>query len=229
MTRHGRYNRWKKCHGFTLIEVALVLGITGLVIGGVWYAAAKVQRSAAINAAADQLYQIVENVRAVYNSRPGIFTDNTAAPGCGAASFNSRLSCQGAFPVDLTGGAGNFAFHAWDLAVVNGSVQIEPVDNLLNNAAAATPGASSFGVRYVNLPTDVCTVLAAQHSTPDDRIRLKAMLFRDNGGAINSSYTTLDWGGALTLPVSPSAAAAACQNAAGAGNTATLEWVFMLR
>lgn len=229
MTRHGGFTRRYKRHGFTLIEVALVLGITGLVIGGIWYAAAKVKRSAATNVAADQLYQIVENVRAVYNSRPGIFTDNTAAPGCGVASFNSRLSCQGAFPVDLTGGAGNFAFHAWDRAAANGSVQIEPVDNLLNNGASAAPGVSSFGVRYVNLPTDVCTVLAAQHSTPDERIRLKAMIFRDNGGAVSSSYTTLDWGGALTLPVSPSAAAAACQNAAGVGNTATLEWVFMLR
>lgn len=229
MTRRGGIIMAKKRNGFTLMEVALVLGITGLVVGGVWYAAAKVQRSAAINAAADQLYQIVENLRAVYNSRPGIFTDNTAAPACGVANFNSRLSCQGVYPVDITGGAGNFAFHAWAQGVANGSVQIEPMDNLLNNAAAAAPGASSFGVRYINLPTDVCTVLAAQHSIPDERLRLKAMLFRDNGGAVSSSYTTLDWGGALTLPVSPSAAAAACQNAAGVGNTATLEWVFMLR
>lgn len=215
--------------GFTLIEAAITLGIAGLVVGAVWYGAARVQRSAAVNTAADQLYLIADNVRGIYNSRQGIFTDNTAAGGCGAANFNSRLSCQGAYPVDMTGGAGNFAFHAWDTAVANGSVQVEPVDNALDNSAAVAPGVTSFGISYLNLPIDVCIALAAQHTVPDDRLKLKAVIFRDNGGAIDSSHTTPDWGGANALPVSPTAAVAACRNAAGAGNTATLEWVFMLR
>ena len=215
--------------GFTLIETALVFGVMGLIVGGVWYAAASVHRHAAINTAADHLYQIVENVRGIYGSRPGIFTDNTAAVGCGAANFNSRLSCQGAYPVDMTGGPGNFAYHVWDLAAANGSVQVEPMDNALSNAAVAAPGVTSFGVSLLNLPVDVCVELAALHSVPDARLKLKAVIFRDNGGAISSSYTTTDWGGALSLPVTPTAAVAACQNAAGVGNVATLEWVFMLR
>lgn len=187
------------------------------------------QRSAGINAVGDQLYQIADNVRGIYNSRQGIFTQNTAVTGCGAANFNSRLSCQGAYPADMTGGPGNFAFHAWDRTAANGSVQVEPVDNALDNSAAVGPGVTSFGVSFLNLPVDVCIELAARHTTPDERLKLKAVIFRDAGGAIDSSYTTPDWGGANALPVTPTAAVAACRNAAGGGNVATLEWVFMLR
>lgn len=225
------YRRSPKRRGFSLLEVAIVVAIAGFVVSGLWFVASKVQRNVAINTATDQLYQIVENIRAIYISRPGIAVDGTALAGCGAANFHSRLSCQGAFPADMIqGGPGGFAFHGWDLATAGGSVLINPI--LIDFSAPAASLSSSFGVQFLNLPVDVCTVMASQNSVPDQAQNLKAVLFRDNLGAITNSFSSTDWAavnGSPTLPVLPNLAAAACQNAAGGGATATVEWVFMLR
>ena len=218
--------------GFTIAEAVIVTGLAGLLIGGVWVGASKARRSIAIQTSADQLYQIMNNVRGIYMSRPGMFIDNTAVPGCGAANFSSRLSCQGAFPADIVqGGAGGLAFHSWDQAFAGGSVPLNPMGNTLVVGPAVAPGINSFSVRFWNLPVDVCITLATGHSTPDQNLMLKAVIFRDDADNPVVEHVTPDWmqAGRLALPVSLAQAAATCQNIMDGGSLPALEWVFMLR
>lgn len=51
---------------FSLIEAAIVLAIVGLVIGGLWAAAASVQRERRLNKIAEQVPLIIENLRRLY-------------------------------------------------------------------------------------------------------------------------------------------------------------------
>ena len=62
----------KTRRGFSLIEAAIVLGEVGLVIGGIWYAAASVQSNMRVNETASGILQIAQGVRRVFglNSYP---------------------------------------------------------------------------------------------------------------------------------------------------------------
>ena len=107
--------------GFTLIEAGIALAVIGLVVGGIWVAASKAQTSVQVTTLAEQVHQIADNVRGLYISQRGMFTDNTQATvngaACGAANFNARLSCLGGYPADMAaGGPGGDAFHAFDQA-----------------------------------------------------------------------------------------------------------------
>lgn len=52
--------------GFSLIEAAIVLGIVGLVIGGIWVAAAAVTQNMREADASKALIQVIQNVRNLY-------------------------------------------------------------------------------------------------------------------------------------------------------------------
>lgn len=52
--------------GFSLIEAAIVLGVVGLVIGGIWVAAASVQENRRQSRYLSQILEIVQNVRRQY-------------------------------------------------------------------------------------------------------------------------------------------------------------------
>lgn len=221
--------------GFTLIEAGIALAVIGLVVGGIWVAASKAQTSVQVTTLAEQVHQIADNVRGLYISQRGIFTDNTQATvngaACGAANFNARLSCLGGYPADMAaGGPGGDAFHAFDQARVGGSVVILPRD--INFATPGlAPGGDSFGVQVWNVPLDVCIALASLHSTPDQKYNLRAVLFFDNAATLLSNYVTPsrppDWtlGGTRVniLPITPTQAVAACTGAAA------IEWIFALR
>ena len=60
----------KKRRGFSLIEAAIVLGVVGLVIGGIWYAAASVQQSQRINETSDGIIAMCDQLTNLYRSMP---------------------------------------------------------------------------------------------------------------------------------------------------------------
>lgn len=53
--------------GFNLIEAAIVLGVVGLVIGGIWVAAAAVSENHKIKQATSGVLSIVENIRRLFH------------------------------------------------------------------------------------------------------------------------------------------------------------------
>lgn len=53
-------------HGFSLIEAAIVLGIVGLVIGGIWVAASSVQKQQRMARELTGILTIVQNIQNLY-------------------------------------------------------------------------------------------------------------------------------------------------------------------
>ena len=58
----------KKRRGFNLIESAIVLGVVGLVIGGIWVAADSVQQSQRINETSSGVIAICDQITNLYRS-----------------------------------------------------------------------------------------------------------------------------------------------------------------
>ncbi len=84
MMRQGR-------KGFNLIESAIVLGVVGLVIGGIWVAAATVMKSYQINQTATALILTVNRTRVFLK---GNFDAVCASLGCGYNMNITRLLQQ---------------------------------------------------------------------------------------------------------------------------------------
>ncbi len=85
----------RKKRGFNLIEAAVVLGVVGLVIGGIWYAAASVQQSQRINNTAAGILQIADRARRLfsYSDYPTTYGTSTYVASTAAAA--------GIFPGDF--------------------------------------------------------------------------------------------------------------------------------
>jgi prepilin-type N-terminal cleavage/methylation domain-containing protein len=58
--------------GFTLVEIAIVLTIVGLIIGGVWAAAATVFANNKNQQFSKDLVQIIENIKSSYAGQPSV-------------------------------------------------------------------------------------------------------------------------------------------------------------
>lgn len=69
--------RWRSVRGFNLVEAAIVLGIVGLVIGGIWIAAAHMHSNMRINDTAQGVFQTINNARALlpYSTYPTVVND----------------------------------------------------------------------------------------------------------------------------------------------------------
>lgn len=55
--------------GFTLTEIAIVLGIAGILIAAIWIAASPVNRNSQVNQALDELRTITNNMTTMYTNR----------------------------------------------------------------------------------------------------------------------------------------------------------------
>src|SRR5271168_1816583 len=62
----GSAGREEEKRGFTLTEIAIVLGIIGLILGAIWVAAAAVYNNLRTSRATTELLTIAQNVRATY-------------------------------------------------------------------------------------------------------------------------------------------------------------------
>lgn len=77
--------------GFNLIEIAIVLAVIGLVIGGIYTAASAVTENNRRQALQKQLLQIVQNVRNTYATQPSFVIPTYA-----------QIKALALFPGDLT-------------------------------------------------------------------------------------------------------------------------------
>lgn len=73
MTEH------RKTRGMSLIETAIVLGVVGLVIGGIWVAASAVSAQMAVNKFSERLARIATDIQANYRQVPSDYMGGTTA------------------------------------------------------------------------------------------------------------------------------------------------------
>jgi len=138
--------------GFSLIEAAIVLGIVGLVIGGIWVAASAVQTNLRESTASQGVLQIVQNVRNLYYGQSLTAT----------ADIDADLVSAGAIPGDLLQGTN--PRNPW-----NGAIDIDIV------------GASfdQFSVAFPSVPRDSCVELISRNTNLSTGIGLVSIAVDD--------------------------------------------------
>lgn len=97
-----------KRRGFSLIEAAIVLGVVGLVIGGIWAAAATVNENMKVNATINAVYKIVDGTNNMYKNMPLPTSLVTITP---------TLIASGIIPADMikdsSNGVGPWGGYIW--------------------------------------------------------------------------------------------------------------------
>lgn len=127
--------------GFNLIEAAIVLGIVGLVVGGIWVAATSVYANLRAKKATDELLSIVQSVRALYSTST---STNLGA----AVDMTQQVGQANALPGDVLTTAPN--------AVAAGGAN---VTNPWGGGLAVTnfnAAGTIFQVTYSNVPSAAC-------------------------------------------------------------------------
>lgn len=196
--------------GFTLAEMAIVLGIVMVVFAAVFGVAQTARNRADINVASNQILQIISNMRDYYMSGKS----TAATPSMG------ELIQAGVFPVDMLDAqpaqgqlpsASAHVHHVWSPSGSGHSVQITKV-SMFNNPA---PGGVAFVLQYAHVPSDVCIELVNNNSTPGPETGLVEVIV--NGKPFSASGT------GLPLPPPKKDLVEACTS----GNReATIEWSF---
>ena len=115
--------------GFNLIEAALVLGIVGLVIGGIFAAWGTVASAQRVRKAADMATVIVGQIRSAYASRTTFDTSDTAS----GATFTQALVAANLIPVEFL--VNNAVKNPW-----GGNVLITPDTTGMNVSYSALSG-----------------------------------------------------------------------------------------
>lgn len=116
------FSRSRHKLGFTLTELAIVLGVVGIVAGGLWMAVGANNSSLRVKKGTDAVLFIVQRMRALHANRPRVdpnadmmttWSETPIAIGTTAAT-RSQLTYidQGVFPPDMVDG-GNRLINPW--------------------------------------------------------------------------------------------------------------------
>jgi len=106
--------------GFTLTEMAIVLGVIGTILGAIWTAAANVSAHNKAAKEVQEILTIVNNVRAFYANR--------ASFAAGGTCLNAVLVPAGIFPADMAVPA----IATDTCGAVNGTSQADPWDKTVD-------------------------------------------------------------------------------------------------
>ena len=157
-------NQIRRKKGFSLIEAAIVLGIVGLVIGGIWVAASAVQTNLRESTASQGILQVVQNVRNLYYGQ----TVSATTTGTG---LQTTLVSAGVFPGDML--QGSTPKNPW-----NGAVQI--------NISDTSNG--YFTVYFATIPQSSCIELISQNTNISSGIGLVNVIVDDGTAATISTF-----------------------------------------
>ena len=192
--------------GFNLIEAAIVLGIVGLVVGGIWVAATSVYANLRTKQATDQLLQIAQSMRSLYA---------TQVNAANAAAVNITTSVATVFPADMLRvnppTAAGDTLNPWS---ANGGANV-----MIGHAAA---NATTFFIGYGSVPRSACVDLISRNSGISGLTGITVS--SKAAAAAIALAVTAPAGTAVTLPATPVNAATACSNAFN-----DIYWTFSLR
>jgi len=189
--------------GFTLTEIAIVLGIIGLILGAIWVAASGVYNNQKVGKANTEILTIAQGIRSLYS------TSSTTGDSAGA-SENGTFFAAGIFPNDM-GSSSTTLVDPW-----GGSITV-------TTQTFSTAG-DAFGIEFTSVSQAGCigllTQIGGQNHEPG--------LIYANATATASAKGATSWstGTSLTLPITASGAAAAC--AAGT-NANAVQFAFKLK
>ena len=192
-------NKTKK--GFTLTEIAIVLGIIGLILGAVWVAASGVYSNQKVSKANTEILTILQSVRTLYST--------SATTGLAdATDMTADLCSAQAFPGDM--------LKTTTCSATNVNNPWGGNTTVLSSSSSVAGTGDALVVRMTAVPTAACISLFTSIAGNS----------RDSGlwyvGVPAYTVGTNTFAGLASPPVTVSAAAGATQCSAGATNTITL-------
>jgi prepilin-type N-terminal cleavage/methylation domain-containing protein len=135
LCRHSR-------RGFTLTEIAIVLGIIGLILGAIWVAAGQVYTNLRVNSSSRDVLSLAQAVRTLYANQGQMDNGFTCPPAPCNAIVNS-----GVVPADLINTATTSLQDAWGGTVT------------FTAATTINTAGDSFVVDLSNVPQAACVAL----------------------------------------------------------------------
>ncbi len=152
-----------KKRAFTLTELAIVLGIVGLILGAIWVAAAAVYQNQRVATTTRQILAIAQSVRSIYSTQQ-LATGITAV----------NLAKAGGVPTDMLNSATNptTVTDLW-----GGAVTV--------TAATQLVAGDAFAITLRRVPQSACVTLATSLTGPG---RDSGLLGVDPAAAINTVF-----------------------------------------
>ena len=134
--------------GFTLTEIAIVLGIMGLVLGAIWVAASGVYANQKLSKAETEIATIAQALRSLYGS--------TAQTGYASGVTMTAVSCtSGVFPVDMIVNCATPAVNnPWITSAAAGAGTM-----VLGADISAALAQDGFQIEMTNVPQTSCVNL----------------------------------------------------------------------
>jgi type II secretory pathway pseudopilin PulG len=98
----GFTKRQEQRRGFNLIEAAIVLGVVGIVLGAIWYAAASFYESYKVNKTVEGIFETSRNIQKLMSSSNAIALGNHDSTGL---DLTQELIPAGVFPENWVEGS----------------------------------------------------------------------------------------------------------------------------
>lgn len=138
----GKQNVRQQRTGFTITEIAIVLAIIGIILGGIFVAANAVYQTVALNTAQTELTQISQGIRSLYATQSVIDTAANGTP------ETATLIAANAIPTNMINGA--VAVGPWS----GSSVAVYSAQKVGGGLG------DSFQISYSGLSHQVCVAFA---------------------------------------------------------------------
>jgi hypothetical protein len=152
--RHSAHAQTKSRRGFTLNEIAIVLGVASIITSGIWVVYGTMRNSNRVKQAAQQVLTIAQNVK-ISSAEVGYTEGNELA-------LTRAMDRLQAFPANMRRGANvpdGAVFHPWNMQATLlglGNVTVGST-NAAGNTVAGRNG--RFSVKFYNVPRDACVAL----------------------------------------------------------------------
>jgi prepilin-type N-terminal cleavage/methylation domain-containing protein len=222
----------KNHRGFTMTELAIVIGIVGMLMAGIWLFIGSAYDYERQQHALEEITTIVKNVRAFYQGQAGI-------PQSGITTISSNLISEGVIPSYMmrnpsTGctnpnnlcadnpwgpGKGGASDPQGTLAICDWNPSASPAPTACNQGPVAGGGVVQFfAVVLKDLNQENCAAMLAKNSGSAGSPGLIAVMISNCSNAAGAS---------IPLPISVTTALADCSCAAGAPNN-NISFVYRL-
>jgi prepilin-type N-terminal cleavage/methylation domain-containing protein len=159
--------------GFTLTEIAIVLGIAGIILAAIWAAAASVSENNRIDQAAQEMQTVSQNLLTLYQGRPWPPTIPAGSTCPALPNITGNAISAGVIPKPLVTGACT-ATHAWG------------GNNFKISANAVGAPAGTFRVSFLNIPIDACIALLMRETNCDPTQSGCPIQILTDNGAVNA-------------------------------------------